>query len=192
MLQQASKAASPTTALVQANLPIGNRPGGCCGAHRGAHRGARRQRRLLRVLEADSAKKYQAAAVKISLAQEAFWPEVQKYRSPMAGIIAVSVAIGAEKLGRKISEKRLERKDRKAAEQRELLYGPVESSSSCSAAQTKLSHQLQRQERKREEARGEGERRRSKSSERTLLPEQPPPRYEDVVPNDQRRAPPYA
>jgi hypothetical protein len=51
-----------------------------------------------------------------SPAQEAFWSEVQNYRSPMAGIIAVSVAIGAEKLGRKISEKRLERKDRKAAE----------------------------------------------------------------------------
>ena len=42
-----------------------------------------------------------------------------------------------------------------------------------------------------EEARREGERCRIISSERTLLPEQPPPRYEDVVSNDQRRAPPY-
>jgi hypothetical protein len=34
----------------------------------------------------------------------------------MAGIIAVSIGLGAEKLGRKISEKRLERKEKKAAE----------------------------------------------------------------------------
>jgi predicted alpha/beta-fold hydrolase len=33
----------------------------------------------------------------------------------MAGIIAVGISMGAEKLGRKISEKRLERKDKKAA-----------------------------------------------------------------------------
>lgn len=95
-------------ALLQGNLPTRNRPGDCCGA--------RRQRRLLRELEAESTTKYQATVVTRSPAQEAFWSEVQNYRSPMAGIIAVSVAIGAEKLGRKISEKRLERKDRKAAE----------------------------------------------------------------------------
>jgi hypothetical protein len=34
----------------------------------------------------------------------------------MAALIAVSIGIGAEKLGRIISEKRLERKDKKAAE----------------------------------------------------------------------------
>jgi hypothetical protein len=33
----------------------------------------------------------------------------------MAGIIAVGIGLGAEKLGRKISEKRLERKEKKAA-----------------------------------------------------------------------------
>jgi hypothetical protein len=33
----------------------------------------------------------------------------------MAALLAVSIGIGAEKLGRKISEKRLEHKDRKAA-----------------------------------------------------------------------------
>jgi len=36
----------------------------------------------------------------------------------MAALIAVSIGIGAEKLGRIISEKRLEHKDRKAAEVR--------------------------------------------------------------------------
>jgi hypothetical protein len=34
----------------------------------------------------------------------------------MAGILAVSIGLGAEKLGRKISDKRLERKEKKAAE----------------------------------------------------------------------------
>lgn len=37
-------------------------------------------------------------------------------RQTMAGILIVSLGIGAEKLGRKISEKRLERKERKASE----------------------------------------------------------------------------
>jgi hypothetical protein len=32
----------------------------------------------------------------------------------MAGLIAVSIGLGAEKLGRTISEKRLERKEKKA------------------------------------------------------------------------------
>lgn len=112
----------------------------------------------------------------------------------MAGLVAVGIAIGAEKLGRKISEKRIERKEKKAAEQREAIYGPGESSSSASAAaRTQITRRLDGEERKSEEARREneqGEQRRSLSSER--LPEQPPPRYEDVVGRDTTRAPPYS
>lgn len=40
----------------------------------------------------------------------------------MAGLVAVGIAMGAEKLSRKISDKRLERKDRKAAEVGIVLY----------------------------------------------------------------------
>ena len=39
----------------------------------------------------------------------------------MAGFIAVGIGLGAEKLGRKISEKRIERKEKKATEVRRLL-----------------------------------------------------------------------
>jgi hypothetical protein len=71
------------------------------------------------------------------------------------------------------------------------MYGPGESSSVNAAARSKVSS---RQGRKSEEARREqeSERGRSVSSERTLLPENPPPRYEEVVQNESSRAPPYA
>lgn len=95
-------------ALLQNNLPAGYRTGGCCGA--------RRQRRLLRELENANQPVIQTTAVTAFRQQGPSWSQVREYRSPMAGIIAVGIAIGAEKLGRKISEKRLERKDRKAAE----------------------------------------------------------------------------
>ncbi|KAH7392443.1 hypothetical protein DE146DRAFT_758164 [Phaeosphaeria sp. MPI-PUGE-AT-0046c] len=172
--------------ILQNNHPLGYRTGGCCGA--------RRQRRLLE-LENANQPVYQAPEVTEARAQGISWSEVRDYRSPMAGIVAVGIAIGAEKLSRKISEKKLERKDRKAAEQREAIYGPGESSSANSAAQTKMSRHISKQERKSEEARREQEqteRRRSVSSERTLLPEQPPPRYEDVVRGDATRAPSYS
>ncbi|EAT82960.2 hypothetical protein SNOG_09695 [Parastagonospora nodorum SN15] len=39
----------------------------------------------------------------------------------MAALIAVTIGIGAEKLGRIISEKRLEHKDKKAAQSRRVL-----------------------------------------------------------------------
>ena len=105
----------------------------------------------------------------------------------MAALIAISIGIGAEKLGRIISEKRLEHKDRKTAEKREAMYGHGESSSGHAVARTKLSS---RRQEKLDESRREEEqsgRRRSVSSERTLVPEQPPPRYEDVVRDDARR-----
>ncbi|KAF2027171.1 hypothetical protein EK21DRAFT_115064 [Setomelanomma holmii] len=107
----------------------------------------------------------------------------------MAGMLVIGLGMGAEKLGRKISEKRLERKEKKTAEQREAIYGHAESSS-AGAVQNRRDIDHERQPRKSEEARLEqvkGGRRRSVSSERTLLPDDPPPRYEEVVRPNQRR-----
>jgi hypothetical protein len=42
----------------------------------------------------------------------------------MAGLIAITIGLGAEKLGRTISEKRLERKEKKAIA---VSYPPVHS-----------------------------------------------------------------
>lgn len=95
-------------ALLQNNFPAGYRAGGCCGA--------RRQRRLLRELENASQLVYPTTDVGQPRQQNVSWSEVREYRSPMAGLVAVGIAIGAEKLGRKISEKRIERKEKKAAE----------------------------------------------------------------------------
>lgn len=69
------------------------------------------------------------------------------------------------------------------------MYGHAESSS-AGAVQNPGGVRAERQARKSEEAgieKSGGERRRSVSSERTLLPEDPPPRYEEVVRPDQRR-----
>lgn len=75
-------------------------------------------------------------------------------------------------------------------QQREAIYGHAESSN-ASTANTKLSRRRGEQERKSEEARREKnngyERRRSVSSERTLIPEDAPPQYEEVVRQDTRR-----
>lgn len=101
-------------ALPQNDYHIGYRAGGCCGA--------RRQRRLLRELETANQPGYQATDTSGTRQQDVFWSEVRGYRSPMAGLVAVGIAMGAEKLSRKISDKRLERKDRKAAEVGILLY----------------------------------------------------------------------
>jgi hypothetical protein len=93
---------------LHSNLQVGYQPRGCCGA--------RKQRRLLRELEAQSKSNYQLPEVNQTRHQHPFLTAVQNGRSPMAALIAVSIGIGAEKLGRKISEKRLEHKDKKAAE----------------------------------------------------------------------------
>jgi hypothetical protein len=93
---------------LHSNLQFGYQPRGCCGA--------RKQRRLLRELEAQSRSSYQSSEVAETQQHHPFLSAVQNGRSPMAALIAVSIGIGAEKLGRKISEKRLEHKDRKAAE----------------------------------------------------------------------------
>jgi hypothetical protein len=87
-------------------------PRGCCGA--------RKERRLLRKLQEQATTHYESSAITPTGPQGFFLSSVREYHSPMAGIIAVGISMGAEKLGRKISEKRLERKD-KAAVVRLLL-----------------------------------------------------------------------
>ncbi|KAF1840197.1 uncharacterized protein K460DRAFT_410797 [Cucurbitaria berberidis CBS 394.84] len=106
----------------------------------------------------------------------------------MAALIAVGIGLGAEKLGRKISEKRLEKKEKKSAAEREAIYGTAESST-AGAVQNRRESRSERKSRKSEEARHEQEqvsRRRSVSEER-VSDEEPPPRYEDVVRQDARR-----
>ncbi|OAL43772.1 hypothetical protein IQ07DRAFT_649851 [Pyrenochaeta sp. DS3sAY3a] len=107
----------------------------------------------------------------------------------MAGIIAVGIGLGAEKLGRKISEKRLERKEKKAAAQHDLIYGTAESSSSASNAVQNPQPKLSRKQRKMEEAQRERENRdrRSLSAERLSDEEAPPPSYEEVIRETNRR-----
>jgi|TARA_R110002003_G_scaffold1193_4_gene22765 hypothetical protein len=43
----------------------------------------------------------------------------------MAGMLVIGLGMGAEKLGRKISEKRLERKEKKTAEVCHAIYVTV-------------------------------------------------------------------
>jgi predicted alpha/beta-fold hydrolase len=93
--------------LFQSSVLVSPRPRGCGGA--------RKQRRLLRELEEHASNHYHSPEVTQTQPQSAFLSEVRQHQSPMAGIIAVGISMGAEKLGRKISEKRLERKDKKAA-----------------------------------------------------------------------------
>lgn len=90
---------------LQSTFPVDHRPLGCCGT--------RRQRRLLRELEAQAVSDYQTEP---RIESEHFSAAEHHPRSPMAALIAISIGIGAEKLGRIISEKRLEHKDRKTAE----------------------------------------------------------------------------
>ncbi|CBX95961.1 predicted protein [Plenodomus lingam JN3] len=71
----------------------------------------------------------------------------------MAALLAVGIGLGAEKLGRKISDKRLERKEKKNIAEYEARYGVVESSSSSSAYATR--EKQSRVEKKQEEAQRE-------------------------------------
>jgi hypothetical protein len=88
----------------ESKLPLRVERRGCCGS--------RKQRNLLGELE----RHHQALEVTQAQPQGLFLPTARSYHCPMAGILAVSIGLGAEKLGRKISEKRLERKEKKAAE----------------------------------------------------------------------------
>jgi predicted alpha/beta-fold hydrolase len=93
--------------LFQSSVLTNPRPRGCCSA--------RKQRRLLREIEEHATNNHHKSEVVHIQPQSVFRPEFRQYQSPMAGIIAVGISMGAEKLGRKISEKRLERKEKKAA-----------------------------------------------------------------------------
>jgi hypothetical protein len=162
-------------------LALEPRQRGCCGSRRA-------QSQVL-----------QFQAPEVSVQQGGFYqPTYSRPSQSMAGILAVGIGIGCEKLGRKISEKRSERKEKKAIEvclmsnwlvtalipqQREAIYGHAESSA-ASAANTKISPRPRESERKievRRERDGVYERRRSVSSERTLLPEDAPPQYEEAI-----------
>jgi len=85
----------------QSTFSVDRRSLGCCGL--------RKQHRLLGDFEVQSDNQIES---------EYFSAIQHRPRSQMAALIAVSIGIGAEKLGRIISEKRLEHKDRKAAEVR--------------------------------------------------------------------------
>lgn len=52
--------------------------------------------------------------------QETFQPNHPRHCPTMAGIIAIGIGMGAQKLGHKIAEKRSERKEKKALEVRWL------------------------------------------------------------------------
>lgn len=169
---------------------------GCCGA--------RRQRRLL-----------EAAAVNTSLGVQSqevsqISQPVQRPAAMVVALLAVGIGIGAEKLGRKISEKRIERKEKKTAavsisrgelhiselmpwsQEREAIYGSSEASSSSGRATQKLGngHEKKREEARREleEARRQDDlgRRRSASVERYSEDGPPPPSYEDAIRHNER------
>ncbi|KAH9881041.1 hypothetical protein J1614_001534 [Plenodomus biglobosus] len=114
----------------------------------------------------------------------------------MAGLLAVVIGFGADELSRKISETRLERKEKKAIAEREAIYSTTGSSSS--PAYTTRERQS-RTEKKREKAQRELQAAREEDrevpryvsrqpsvSESRSSEEAPPPRYEDVVQQDAR------
>ncbi|KAF2847369.1 hypothetical protein T440DRAFT_195570 [Plenodomus tracheiphilus IPT5] len=116
----------------------------------------------------------------------------------MAALLAVGIGLGAEKLGREISEKRLERKEKKTIAEHEAFYGTTGTSSSSSPYTTR--ERQSQTERKREQARRELQAarqgddnvpqyasRRGSVSEDRASEDAPPPRYEDVVQQDVRR-----
>ncbi|CAO2652151.1 Nn.00g004340.m01.CDS01 [Neocucurbitaria sp. VM-36] len=156
---------------------IQSRHRGCCGA--------RRQRGLLEAAAVDAQNHLQVSEI----AQPGYFEPNQRAQRPtMAAMIAVGIGLGAEKLGRKISEKRLERKEKRTAAEQEAIYGTA-GSSTAGAVQHRDESKSNRKYRKSEEARREQEhvnRRRSVSEER-VSGEEPPPRYEDVVRQDIRQ-----
>jgi hypothetical protein len=92
--------------LLESSLPINSRPRGCC---------SRKQQRVRRDLEDHAVINYRTTDANKTHSQAAFGSAVRGYHCPMAAMIAVGIGMGVEKLGRKISEKRIERKDKKAA-----------------------------------------------------------------------------
>ncbi|XP_014561386.1 hypothetical protein COCVIDRAFT_47552, partial [Bipolaris victoriae FI3] len=110
----------------------------------------------------------------------------------MAGLIAIGIGLGAEKLGRTISDKRLERKEKKAIAQHEAIYGTSSSAPPPPMTTRQRQEQMLRKradaQRVLDEARN-GERseegcrhRRSLSGERASGEEEvPPPSYSEAV-----------
>ncbi|KAI8931329.1 hypothetical protein NX059_011670 [Plenodomus lindquistii] len=113
----------------------------------------------------------------------------------VVALLAVGIGLGAEKLSRKISDKRLEKKEKKAIAAHETIYGTPSSSLSHPAYTTR--ERESQTDRKREEALRElqaarqGDEnvpqyasRRDSVDETRFGEEAPPPRYEDVVQQD--------
>ncbi|KAG9206413.1 hypothetical protein G6514_003244 [Epicoccum nigrum] len=112
----------------------------------------------------------------------------------MAGILVMGIALGLQEGGKKIKEKRDERKAKKAALVTEA-YAPAESSTSRAAQEARSAHRISQRENKSEEAHRE-QQRRSLSSERGMELERdappsydeiPRPMYEEAMRTDQRR-----
>jgi len=83
--------------LFQQQLAIQSYQRGCCGSRRANRKGLQYQ------------------APDLSFEQQGFYPATfNRPKYSMAGILAVGIGIGCEKLGRKISEKRSECKEKKA------------------------------------------------------------------------------
>ncbi|KAF2631673.1 hypothetical protein BU25DRAFT_488242 [Macroventuria anomochaeta] len=110
----------------------------------------------------------------------------------MAGILVMGVALGLQEGGRKLKEKRDERKAKKATLAAEA-HAPAESSLS-GAVRSHFTRREFRPERKSEEAQ-RAQQRRSFSSERAQEEDAPPsydevarPTYEEAMRDNQRRA----
>ncbi|KAG9193805.1 hypothetical protein G6011_03840 [Alternaria panax] len=116
----------------------------------------------------------------------------------MAGLIAVGIGLGAEKLGRTISEKRLERKEKKAIAQHEAIYGSSSSSppppTTTREQQSRIEKKRQEAQRALDEARREQpsvpryESRRSSVDAERVSNEEPPPSYEYAMRHNARRS----
>ncbi|KAF3010766.1 hypothetical protein E8E13_007558 [Curvularia kusanoi] len=94
----------------------------------------------------------------------------------MAGILVMGIALGLQEGGKKIKEKRNERKAKKAA-LAAVAYTPTESSSSGAVREAQTPHRRSGRD-KSQEARRDQERR-NLSSER-IFQEDAPPSYEEV------------
>lgn len=99
--------------LLQFGPTIAPRQRGCCGA--------RRQQHLIRDVESYNTSSPTSPEI-INLQQQSFFPF--NYRKPcgsMAGLLVIGLGMGAEKLGRKISDKRLERKAKNTLQVRRAI-----------------------------------------------------------------------
>jgi hypothetical protein len=90
--------------------PLEPRQRGCCGSRRA-------QRRAYQIEAANNT--LQPVSEISTFQQRAL--EYRQHRPTMAGMLVIGLGMGAEKLGRKISDKRLERKEKKAAVVHNLL-----------------------------------------------------------------------